>query len=186
MALRVAWGITGSGDRLVESVETMEALRRKHSLEVDVILSKAAVTVVKWYKLWDIIQKNFDKVFVEHTPNTPFLIGPLQLGKYDILLVYPATANTTAKIAHGIADSLLTNCVAQAVKAGIEAYIFPVDQKAGSVETTLPNGRRITLHMRQVDVENAEKLVGMKGITVLTSSSEVETVLLECSEKKSK
>ena len=179
MTLKIALGITGSGDRLAESVEVMKSLHGKYKLNIDVILSKAGEMVVTWYKLWDSIKGSFDKVFVESTANTPFLIGPLQLGKYDFLFLCPATANTTAKIAHGIADSLLTNCVAQAMKADIPVFIFPVDQKAGKVVTVLPGKKRITLQMREIDVENAEKLRRMKGITVLSSPKDVEPIILK-------
>ncbi len=181
MTLKIAWGITGCGDYLAESVDVMKILRKKHDLAVDVILSKAGEMVVTRYKLWGEISQNFDSVFIEITPNTPFLIGPLQLGKYDFLLICPATANTTAKIAHGIADSLLTNCAAQAMKAGIHVYIFPVDQKRGTVVTTLPNKKTISLNMRDVDVKNAEKLKRMKGITVLSSPKDIEQVVSEFS-----
>lgn len=179
MTLKIAWGITGCGDYLAESVDVMKILRKKHDLAVDVVLSKAGEMVVTRYKLWDEIKQNFDRVFVEVTPNTPFLIGPLQLGKYGFLLICPATANTTAKIAHGIADSLLTNCAAQTMKAGTHVYIFPVDQKLGQVVTTLPNKKTISLNMRDVDVENAEKLKRMNGITVLSSPKDIEQVVSE-------
>ncbi|UCE29479.1 MAG: archaeoflavoprotein AfpA [Candidatus Bathyarchaeota archaeon] len=184
MTLKIAWGITGSGDRLAESVEVMETLQRKYKLNIHVIFSKAGEMVAAWYKLWDSIKESFDKILIESTANTPFLIGPLQLGKYDFLLLCPATANTTAKIAHGIADSLLTNCVAQAMKADIPVFIFPVDQKTGEVVTVLPSKKRIALHMREIDVENAEKLRRMKGITVLSSPKEVEPVILGFLENK--
>ncbi len=179
MTLRIAWGITGCGDHLAESVEVIKKLKKKHGLDVSIILSKAGEMVITWYKLWDQIKQNFDKIFIESTANTPFLIGPLQLGKYDLLLICPATANTTAKIAHGIADSLLTNCVAQAMKAGIHVYIFPVDQKHGEIVTGLPDGKKLSLRMRDVDVENAERLKNMKGMTVLSSPREIESALLE-------
>ena len=184
MTLRIAWGITGCGDHLTECVDIMRNLQKKYSLDIDVILSKAGEMVVTWYKLWDSIRQNFDKVFIESTANTPFLIGPLQLGKYDSLLIFPATANTTAKIAHGIADSLLTNCVAQAMKAGIQVYIFPVDQRLEKIVTMLPNKKKITLSMRDVDVENSEKLKRMKGVTVLSSPKDIESTLLKFLKKK--
>lgn len=179
MTLKIAWGITGSGDRLAESVKLMKILQNKYNLDIDVVVSKAGETVLTWYKLWDMIEKSFDKVFIESTPNTPFLIGPLQLGKYDLLLLCPATANTTAKIAHGIADSLLTNCVAQATKAGLHTFIFPVDQKVGKVVTVLPNKKRITLHIRDIDIENVEKLRRMRDITVLSNPEDIEPILLK-------
>jgi len=186
MTLKIAWGITGSGDHLAESVEIMKTLCKKYYLDIDIILSKAGEMVITWYKLWSSIKQSFDKVFIESTPNTPFLIGPLQLGKYDFLLICPATANTTAKIAHGIADSLLTNCVAQAIKAGLPVFIFPVDQKTGKVVTVLPDKKRITINMRDIDVENTEKLRHMKGIIVLSSPKDVEPIILRLSKNKRK
>ena len=177
MTLKIVWGITGSGDRLAESVKVMQLLRNRYDLNIDVVVSKAGEMVLAWYKLWDMIKESFDKVFIESTPNTPFLIGPLQLGKYDFLLLCPATANTTAKIVHGIADSLLTNCVAQATKAGLPTFIFPVDQKAGKVVTVLPNKKRITLHIRDIDIENVEKLRRIRDITVLSNPKDVESII---------
>jgi archaeoflavoprotein AfpA len=162
----------------------MKLLRSKYDLDIDVVVSKAGEMVLTRYKLWDMIKKSFGKVFIEVTPNIPFLVGPLQLGEYDFLLLCPATANTSAKIAHGIADSLLTNCVAQATKAGLPTFIFPVDQKAGKVVTVLPNKRRITLHMRDVDIENVEKLRRMKDITVLSNPKDVESIILKFSDTK--
>ena len=76
----------------------------------------------------------------------------------------PATANTVAKIVVGIADTLVTNAVAQANKADIPIYIFPVDQKPGSLTTVLPSGESFTLTAREVDLVNVEKLKAMKRI----------------------
>ncbi len=184
MILKIAWGITGCGDHLAGSVKMMAKLRRKHGLSVDVILSEAGKLVIEQYKLLDTLKKEFSNVFFEIDANTPFLVGPLQLGKYGFFLVCPATANTTAKIANGIADSLLTNCVAQAIKAGVWVYIFPVDQKLGYVRTILPSGKGLRLAIREVDVANAEKLKRMKGITVLSSLNDVESLLLSLINRK--
>jgi len=183
MSLRIAWGITGCGDYLEATIETMIALQKKYSLNIEVAFSKAGETVVNRYRLWDAVKQNFDKIFIEKDANTPFLVGPLQLGKYDFLLLCPATANTTAKIAHGIADSLLTNCVAQAMKARIPIYIFPVDQKPGDIVTVLPGGKKLTLSMRDIDLKNANKLRHMKGITILSTLKDIESVILNFLEK---
>ena len=42
----------------------------------------------------------------EVNSHSPFLVGKLQTGDYDLFLVAPVTANSTAKIATGIADTL--------------------------------------------------------------------------------
>jgi archaeoflavoprotein AfpA len=173
---RVVWGITGAGDYLVESMEVMKKLKHELGLEVTVLLSENGKLVVKWYHLWDQLKADFDKVKTEGGANIPFLAGPLQLGHYAFLFISPATANTVAKIAHGIADSVITNCVAQTVKGGTPVYIYPVDQKPGSQVTEGPDGELITITTRQIDLENTERLRKMEDITVLNHPSEIEAL----------
>jgi len=182
--LKIAWGITGCGDKLPEVVEIMKKLKNKYNLDVDVYLSKNAKIVVKWYKLWQVLEDEFYDLRVEVNANAPFLVGKLQTGKYDLFLVAPATANTTAKIAYGIADTLITNSVAQAMKARVPVYIFPPDNKKGKVETILPGNKKLTLYMRDVDVENVERLRRMEGIEVLDKPEDIEKVILKHIEMK--
>jgi archaeoflavoprotein AfpA len=174
--LRIAWGITGAGDYLIESMSAMGNVRRDLGAEVTVLLSQAGELVVRWYRLWDDLNSSFDKVRVEQGPNVPFVAGPLQVGHYAFLYISPATANTIAKIAHGIADSLVTNCIAQTIKGGTPVYIYPVDQKPGSQLTVGPNGEQITITTREIDLENTERLRRMEGITVLSHPSEIEAL----------
>ncbi|HDN68574.1 MAG: archaeoflavoprotein AfpA [Candidatus Methanophagaceae archaeon] len=175
--VKVAWGVTGSGDRLTECVNFMKELAKRHNLEVHAYLSKEGETVLKYYNLLNEVRESFSKMSSEKGPNAPFLSGKLQLGKYDFVLIAPATANTVAKIAHGIADTLLTNSAAQAMKVAVPVYIFPVDQKEGEITTKLPNGRDLKLRIRKEDEENVEKLRRMRGITVLSRVEELEAVV---------
>src|SRR3989304_6710801 len=128
MTLKSAWGITGCGDHLKESIDIMKELTIEHHLEVKVFLSQAGEMVLKWYKLFNELKTSFPKTYGEKSPNVPFLVGDLQLGKYDFLLIMPSTSNTVGKIAAGISDTLLTNAAAQAVKTRVPVYIFPADQ----------------------------------------------------------
>lgn len=175
--VRVAWGVTGAGDYLAESLSVMKKISRDFEVEVTVLLSKSGEMVVKWYRLWDDLKSSFEKVKVEKGANVPFIAGPLQIGRYGFLFVSPATANTVAKIAYGIADTLITNCVAQAVKGGTHVYIYPVDQELGSRETQVPKGDVITIRTRRVDVENVERLKDMEGITVLRHPFDIERIV---------
>jgi archaeoflavoprotein AfpA len=174
--LRIAWGITGAGDYLIESIETMKKVKEAFDAEITVLLSKSGELVVKWYGLWDDLRDSFDKIKPERGPNTPFIAGPLQVGHYAFLFISPTTSNTVAKIAYGIADTLITNCVAQTIKGGVPVYIYPVDQKLGSQLTEGPNGEQITITTRSVDIENTEKLRSMAGIEVLSHPSEIEPI----------
>ena len=175
--LRIAWGITGAGDYLVESLSVMQQMKTDFDIEVTVLISKNAEMVVKWYRLWDELRSSFEKVQLEKGANVPFVAGPLQVGYYRLFFVSPATANTVAKIAYGIADSLITNCVAQATKGTTPVYIYPVDQEPGSRETRIPDGDVVTITTRKIDVENARKIRIMEGITVLQHPSEIKSVV---------
>ena len=177
--IRIAWGITGSGDKLTECVTFLEQLTKKYNLEVHVYLSKEGVVVLKYYKLLKEVKDYFSKLSTEKSPNAPFLSGKIQLGTYKLFLIAPATANTVAKMAYGIADSLITNSAAQAMKVDMPVYIFPVDQKEGEIVTKLPDGRDLKLRIRKEDVENVDKLRRMRGITVLSRIDEIEEVVKE-------
>ena len=175
--LKIAWGITGCGDQIEETFAIMKDLSERYDLDIKVYLSKNGELVMKWYNLWKELKGLFSKVSVEHGANSPFIAGQLQMGKFDLFLVCPMSANTAAKIAHGIADSLLTNAVAQAAKAKIPIYIYPADQYEGAVTTILPDGKELTLYMRDVDIKNANLLKQMPGLTVLESIGEIEGVV---------
>ena len=57
-------------------------------------------------------------------------------GAFDLLIIAPATANTVAKIANGIADSIVTNAAALSNKAEIPVYILPTEVKEGTYTRT--------------------------------------------------
>ncbi|MCX9081276.1 MAG: archaeoflavoprotein AfpA [Candidatus Methanoperedens sp.] len=177
MTIRIAWGITGCGDYLKESLDIMTELTKEHDLDVRVFLSQAGEMVVKWYKLFHELKASFPKTYSEKSPNVPFLVGDLQLGKYEFLVIMPSTSNTVAKIASGISDTLLSNAAGQAMKARVPVYIFPADQKEGEIVTDLPGGKKLSLTMRDVDLEAVDRLRKMKGITVLDHPDEIRDIV---------
>lgn len=174
--LRIAWGITGAGDMLPELVEIMKELIEEEKIQVKIFLSKAGKTIVDMYKYWETLE-TIGKVMVEKDANTPFLAASLQLRKYDFFLIAPSSANTTAKIVHGIADTLITNSLSQGIKGGCPVFILPVDQEFGSVTTILPSGKELTLTMRPIDVENVAKLRQMQSITVLKKPEDIRSIV---------
>ncbi|MDR0767522.1 MAG: archaeoflavoprotein AfpA [Methanosarcinales archaeon] len=169
----LAWGITGAGDKLAETVEVMKQIKEKGHI-IDVFTSEEGAAVLKWYKLFEEVNNSFNSCKVESGPNTPFILGDLQTGKYDALIISPATANTVAKIVNGIADTLLTNAVAQTAKTDVPIYIYPVDHKKGKIQTHAPNGREFFLEMRDIDVENSKKLKKMKNIKVVKAPEKLK------------
>lgn len=184
MTLKVVWGISGSGDKMPETVATMAAVRERLDLEITAAISVAGEVVLRWYKLRETVDQIATSVKVEKHANSPFITGPLQIGKYDCLLVAPATANTVAKIAHGIEDTMLTNAVGQTAKSETPIYIMPVDLHPGTTVTMRPGGERLELKIRAIDVENAARLRGMEGITVFESPTEIEEILRACAKHR--
>lgn len=146
--MKIAWGITGAGHLLKESVDVLTELATEH--DVTVMLSGAGEEVLKMYGLFDRVKSITGGYYRELVlgDDQKFsypLTGRFSLGKYDLLIVSPATANTAAKIVSGIADTLITNAVAQAGKGGVKIYIIPVDIESGDVETVLPSKLELKL-----------------------------------------
>ncbi len=177
------WGMTGTGYILKESIELMKDLQENYDINITVMLSKEGEVVVKWYKQWDYLNEVVKKVFLENTPNNPFLAGPLQIGKYDFLIVCPVSANSVAKISYGIADSLITNCVAQTIKGSVPVYLLPSDQHKEPIITSKPDGSPLVLKIRDIEIENINKLKNMEGITVFSNFSELKNWLMEQAKK---
>lgn len=175
---KVAWGITGSGDRLPETVEAMKKIKKAYENEVvvEVYLSKAGEQVLKYYRVGDDLRRNFERVWVEINANSPFLAGQLQMGRFEFLLIAPSTSNTVAKISVGIADSLLSNSAAMALKALVPVYIMPSDYKEGIVFTKLPKGREMKLQIRKEDADNVKRLAVMANVSVLEKPEDVYAV----------
>ena len=178
---KVAWGITGSGDRLGETLNVMKELKEhyKKEVEIRVFLSKAGEQVVRWYKLYDELKQSFEKVWVEFNSNSPFLAGDLELRKYEFLLIAPSTSNTVAKIAAGISDTMLCNSAIMALKAFVPVYIMPSDYKEGTVVTRLPNGADLALRVRREDAENTRKLARMDCVFVLEKPEDFNQVFMK-------
>jgi flavoprotein len=181
---KLLWGITGTGFVLDESIALMEKLQTNYDIKITVILSKEGAAVVKWYKKWLKLTETVKKVSIEKTPNIPFYAGPVQIGKFDFFLVCPVSANSVAKIVYGIADTLITNCVAQAIKGGQKVYIFPSDQYTEPIVTTRPDGSPLTLKIRDIELENIERLHRLEGIYVISIFSEVKELILKVFKEK--
>ena len=175
---KVAWGITGSGDGLEQTIEEMTKVKEKYEKQADirVYLSRAGEQVTKWYKLYDRLEKNFEKVHVELGPNSPFLAGDLQTGKFEFLLIAPATSNTVAKISVGVCDALLCNSAIMALKAYVPVYVMPSDFQEGTVITQLPGGGKLSLRIRKEDAENSRKLSTMDGISILKNPKDIPEI----------
>lgn len=177
--MKVAWGITGCGDKLEETYLIMKGIKELYgpSIRIEVFLSKAALTVAKYYRLVEQLKSSFDSYMVEIDSNSPFLAGRLQTGEFDSLIIAPASGNTVAKITVGISDTLLTNSAIQAIKGFTPVYIMPTDFQEGIIETRRPNGSILRLRVRKEDAENVKKLKKMVGITIFKDPKDLNLII---------
>lgn len=178
---KVAWGITGAGDKIEEILNVMLDLKRQSEnlVEIEVFVSKAADTVLKFYRLEEKLKQGFPKVVVEVNSNSPFLAAWMQMRKYEFLLIAPATSNTVAKIANSISDTLLTNAAIMSLKAFVPVYILPTDYKESTVYTKLPNGKEMKLRIRKEEADLVRRLERMEDMHVLESPQKLREIFEE-------
>ena len=179
--IKIAWGITGAGDKITEIIQTMKELQKEvaDSVEFDVYISKNGETMLKFYQLFDEVKNSFPKVWVEQNSNSPFLAGMVQGQKYAFLLIMPASSNTVAKIVNSISDTMLTNAALMALKAFVQVWIMPVDYKESIIYTKLPNGKDLKLRVRKEEAEQVRKLMATEDVRVFENPSDVKAALLE-------
>jgi len=124
--MKILWCVTGAGQFLSESVEAFSRL--SGDTQVTPALSKAGREVCRMYGCLSILEKKYPKIILEDAEGASFpAVGRLTRGEYNAVIVAPCTANTCAKIVSGIADSLVSNIVAQAGKCKVPVYILPTD-----------------------------------------------------------
>jgi archaeoflavoprotein AfpA len=178
---KIAWGITGAGDKIAEILDVMKDLKKQSedSVDIDVYVSKAADIVLKFYRLEDDLKQNFPKVQVEVNSNSPFLAAWMQMHKYEFLLIAPASSNTVAKLVNGIGDTLITNSAIMSLKAFVPVYVLPTDYKESIVYTKLPNGKEMKLRVRKEEADQVRKLENMEDVHVLENLQKMKETFLE-------
>jgi len=143
--MKIAWGVTGAGHYLKDSFDVFTDLKSnfKDRVKITTFVSKAAEEVTRVYGLFKLLGaispgSYMEEIILESQQGWSYpKTGRFSQGKYDALVVAPATSNTVAKIVHGIADSLVTNAVAHGVKGGVPVYVVPVDIE-GKVRSPMP------------------------------------------------
>jgi phosphopantothenoylcysteine decarboxylase/phosphopantothenate--cysteine ligase len=121
---RILFGITG-GIAAYKTADWIRALRQDGAL-VTVVMTKAAAQFVTPMTFAALSGRPVAcEIFDSAQPET---IPHITLAKEcDLMLVAPATANTIARLAHGMADTLLTN-IALATRAKV--LVFPAMNSA--------------------------------------------------------
>ena len=175
---KIAWGLTGAGDKIVETLKYMEKIKKEYDDRVDIELfvSKSGDQVLKYYGISTEVETHFDKVWTEINANAPFLAGNIQLGKYDFMLIAPASSNTVAKIAMRMGDTLISNAAIMGQKADVPLYILPSDYEEGVTITQLPDGNDLKITIRAEDVEHVKKLAKMHETYVIKEPNDIHGI----------
>jgi len=167
---RIAWGITGAGHYLEDCVKLLLA----HG-QGDIFISRAGLEVLKLHGLYHTLEDSGHTIFLD-TDAASFATTRLYGGRYDLVVIAPATANTVAKMVAGIADGLVTNLFATAGKRRIPAVVLPCDV-SGEVVSTTHKGKEIRVHVRQVDEQNTATLARFEGVQVVDTPERLQEVI---------
>ncbi|MDR1579233.1 MAG: flavoprotein [Synergistaceae bacterium] len=169
---KICWVVTGAGHFLGETAGILASLR---GVRVDMYFTRAGAEVAAKYGLFKNLEACAEHAFRENDYSAGSAIY-FAGGRYDALVIAPATANTVAKCALGVADSLASNFFAQAGKSEVPAIILPTDAKT-EIESATISGRKIKVRPRPVDLQRTEELSRFPGVTVVYSPEELRGVL---------
>jgi dihydromethanopterin reductase (acceptor) len=169
---RFAWGITGAGHFLADCADIIPDLP-----EVDLFVSRAAEEVVRMYGLEERLLQGSRRLYRESRARASApQIARFFRGDYDCLVVAPATGNTVAKFAYGIADNLISNLFAQAGKSRVPIIVLPTDV-APEIDSPGPKGGLVKVFPRPVDLEAVARVRSFPGVTVASSIAELRRAL---------
>jgi dihydromethanopterin reductase (acceptor) len=167
---KIAWGITGAGHFLAASLECLVGLA-----QVDVFLSKAGKEVLYYYGWYERLTAA-NHALIPDAGASSLPVTGLYTGQYDLVVIAPATANTIAKMACGIADNLITNLFAHAGKCRIPAIILPCDA-APQIQSITPEGSRVAVYTREIDRKNIACLADWDLVTLADSPETLRNLL---------
>ncbi|WP_051079103.1 flavoprotein [Methyloversatilis thermotolerans] len=176
---RIAWGLTGSGHFLKESLALIDALSGVVPADadahgVDLFMSRAGEEVLNMYGYPLADMKKRYRVFRDSTASAA-PVGLFYQGQYHTVVVAPATSNTVAKCACGISDTLVTNIFAQAGKLRIPVIVFACDNEP--VVVTESPSEWVTLYPRAIDLAHTARLAEFEGVTVVNSVEALASAL---------
>ncbi len=176
----IVWCLTGGGDFFDENYKVFSKLYLEGH-PVLAIFSNAGAVVQNRYgffwKLTKLKSKNDNALFLFESQgglqnnirillekaNIPYNVFPqdqaFSLGiwlanqKVKCIIASPLTANSVAKLTHGIADTLIVNILSSGKKANQLIGIFPTDRSSDSILTTLPVRQKKPLRKESISID---------------------------------
>ncbi|MBL8476355.1 flavoprotein [Methyloversatilis sp. XJ19-49] len=166
---RIAWGLTGSGHFLKESLELADAMNG-----IDLFMTRAGEEVLNMYGYPLADMKKRYRIFRDNTASAA-PVGLFYQGQYHTVVIAPATSNTVAKCALGISDTLVSNIFAQAGKLRIPTIVFACDSEP--VVITESPSEWVTLYPRAIDLAHTATLGTFEHVTVVDSVEALNAAL---------
>jgi dihydromethanopterin reductase (acceptor) len=126
----IIWSITGAGAYLRDLAVFFEKYRLSRNVRITIALSRWGFEVSRIYGVLPILHRIAPDKYMEEflVGDTGFYyVGRLNMHRYDVVVIAPATSNSVAKMVYGIADTLPTIIFAEAGKSGVPIIILPTD-----------------------------------------------------------
>jgi len=163
---KIAWGITGAGHFLRESMELYSAIPEDRA---DLFVSRAGGEVLKIYSV-----KQPENAVYDSTASTASCRA-FASGAYELFVIAPATSNSVAKFALGISDCMMSTLFAQCGKSRVPIIVLPSDaeESVDSMGATKP----MKVYPRPIDLENVEKLKNFPNVRVPLTIAELKGFL---------
>lgn len=178
--MKVLLGVTGS----IAAYKAAELVRRfrGRDWEVKVVMTRAATRFVGE---WTFKSLSRHPVYIEMFPeNGDWRPDHISLGEWpDVFLIAPCTANVMAKLAHGLADDLLS-CTALAVTAPV--VIAPaMNDRMWQHPATRANAALLASRgVRFVDVGSGDLACGYQAQGRLANLDEIEKTVAEIEKER--
>lgn len=175
----VVWCFTGGGDLFEENLKAFITLLSKENLPILAIFSRAGALVQNrfgfFWKLQQlklnspqtlflfedatVLTYNIDSLLKKAQisfgilPFDPTFSRGIWLANQDIrcIIASPLTANSAAKLATGISDTLIVNLLSAGRKAKQRIGIFPTDRFTDVIISKLPVRQKKPLHRNMID-----------------------------------
>lgn len=141
--ITIAWCITGGGAGIRSVAMLLKKLKEQYHVLITLFLTKWGFEVARIFGILDVLKivapgGYYQEFLVEDMGM--YYVGRLNMKKYFVLVVAPATTNSIAKMVLGLADNIASALYSQAIKSSIPVIIMPTDipDNEGFVETETP------------------------------------------------
>ncbi len=139
----ILWAITGAGTYMRSLPRIFLVFKKLFKFNITVAFSKWGYEVARMYGVLPLLESIASGEYLNELlleDQGMYYVGRLNLGKYDLVVIAPATSNTVAKMVYGIADTLPTTIFSEAQKSRVTTIVLPVDlpSKNGIIVSQAP------------------------------------------------